>query len=180
MVYSTPGGKLRLSLHKAGIKLYSLPKNRCAATGCPLSAFRAVSGKALPFLTWCEMKTKSLLSHKVPLAFGSAILALLVVGAISFRGMLVSSESDRWVRHTHEVLEKLQDLLSAMQSIESSYRGFVLTGKESYLESYHASLLSLEQDETTVRNLMVDNPDQQGRLPALEDVQLERRGAGSR
>ena len=80
------------------------------------------------------MKTKSLLSRKVQLAFGSAVLALLVVAAISYRGMSCPAESDRWVQHTHEVLEQLQDLPSAMQSVESSYRGFVLTGKESYLD----------------------------------------------
>jgi hypothetical protein len=32
------------------------------------------------------------------------------------------------VRHTHEVLENLQNLLIASGSTESSYRGFVLTG----------------------------------------------------
>lgn len=114
------------------------------------------------------METKSLFSRKVQLVFGSAILTLLVVGAISYRGMLTSGESDRRVRHTHEVLEKLQDLLSAMQSVESSDRGFVLTGQESYLESYRASISSAQQEEATVRNLTVDNPEQQRRLPALE------------
>ncbi len=59
------------------------------------------------------------------LAFGSAILVLLIVGAISYRAMVVSSESDRWVRHTHEVLESLQSLLSAMESLESNARGFL-------------------------------------------------------
>ena len=117
------------------------------------------------------MKTKSLLGRKVQLAFGSAILTLLVVGAISYRGMLVSSESDRWVRHTHEVL---QDLLSAMQSMESSYRGFVLTDQESYLQSYRASIVSADQDEATVRNLTADNSEQQRRLPALERLAAQK------
>ena len=114
------------------------------------------------------MKTKSLLSRKVQLAFGSAILALFVVGAISYRGMVVSSESDRWVRHTHEVLENLQDLLSAMQSAESSYRGFVLTGTESYLDLYRASMLRSEQEDTIIRDLTVDNALQQRKISALE------------
>lgn len=104
------------------------------------------------------MKTKSLLNRRVQLAVGSAILTLLVVGAISYRGMVVSTESDRWVRHTHEVLEKLQNLLAEMQSIESSYRGFALTGKEPYVDSYRASILSAEQDEASVRNLTVITP----------------------
>ena len=73
------------------------------------------------------------------LAFCSAILSLLVVGLISYRGMEVSGTSDRWVRHTHEVLENLQGLLSATQNLESSYRGFILTGNGSYLVAYRAA-----------------------------------------
>jgi PAS domain S-box-containing protein len=116
------------------------------------------------------MKTESLLNRKVQLAFGSAILALLVVGAMSFRGMAVSSESERWVRHTHEVLEKLQDLLSAMRIIEDDYRGFVITGDESNLKSYRAATVSVEQDEAAVRALTVDNPIQQSQISNLEDL----------
>src|SRR3984893_3915829 len=108
------------------------------------------------------------MNRKVQLAFGSAILTLIAVGAIFYRGMVVSRESERWVRHTYEVLENLQDLLLAAESIESSYKGFVLTGQESYLESYRASILRAEQDEATVRNLTLDNPEQQRHLPALE------------
>ena len=84
------------------------------------------------------MKTKSPLSRKLQLAFGSAILALLMVGAISYRGMVESRESDLWVRHTHEVLENLQNLLASMQTVESNARGYLLTGEESYLDVYRA------------------------------------------
>jgi PAS domain S-box-containing protein len=114
------------------------------------------------------MKMKSPSIRKVPLAFGSAILTLLVVGVISYRGMVVSSESDRSVRHTQEVLENLQDLLSSMQGLESGARGFMLTGKESYLESYRANILRSQQEVTILRNLTVDNPTQQHQIPNLE------------
>jgi CHASE3 domain sensor protein len=114
------------------------------------------------------MKTKSLLNRRVHLALGATILALLVVGAISYQFMIASTENNRFVRHTHEVLEKLQDLLFAMQSMESSYRGFVLTGAESNLESYRASTLSAGQDAVLLRNLTADNPEQQRRIPTLE------------
>jgi PAS domain S-box-containing protein len=114
------------------------------------------------------MKNKSLLNQKVQLAFGSAILILLAVGAVSYRGMLVSRESDGWVRHTHEVIENLQDVLLAMEGIESSDRGFALTGKESYLEPYRVGILRVEQYQLTLRKLTLDNPQQQRQLPALE------------
>jgi len=108
------------------------------------------------------------------LALGCAILALVVVGAVSYRGIVVSSESDGWVRHTHEVLDQLHDLQFAMQSIESSYRGFVLTGKESYIESYRSSIASATQAETNVGNLTVDNPTQQRQLPGLQELMAEK------
>src|ERR1700683_4698740 len=114
------------------------------------------------------MKNKSPLDRKIQLAFGSAILTLLVVGVISYHAMAVSSESDRWVRHTHEVLENLEELLSYRQYLESSARGFVVTGKESYLETYRASISRAEQERTIVANLTVDNPTQQRQIPNLE------------
>jgi PAS domain S-box-containing protein len=120
------------------------------------------------------MQTKAVSDYRMQLALGCAILALVVVGAVSYRGIVVSSESDRWVRHTHEVLDQLHDLQFAMQSIESSYRGFVLTGKESYIESYRSSIASATQAETTLGNLTVDNPTQQRQLPGLQELMAEK------
>jgi CHASE3 domain sensor protein len=104
------------------------------------------------------MKAKSPLNRKVQVAFVSAIIALLVVGATSYRGTVVSSESERWVRHTHDVLENLQELLFTAESIESSYRGFVLSGRESFVQSYRASISTATQSMATVRSLTADNP----------------------
>jgi PAS domain S-box-containing protein len=126
------------------------------------------------------MKTNSLSNRKVQLALGAAILALLVLGVTSYRAIASSTESERVVRHTHEVLEKLQNLLSAMESIESSYRGFALTGKESYLDSYRVSIVSAGQDEATVRNLTVDNPKQQILIPTLGRLAAQKIQFGER
>jgi PAS domain S-box-containing protein len=116
------------------------------------------------------MKTKLSPNRTVQLAFGSAIAILLVVGAFSYRAMVVSSESERRVRHSHEVLENLQQLLLAMISIEAIGRGFILTGDESYLESYPASKLSAAGHAAAVRALTADNPEQQRQLPVLEGL----------
>jgi len=88
--------------------------------------------------------------RKVQVGFGSAIVTLLVVGALSYRSIVVSSESDLWVRHTQEVLDQLQDLRVAMETVETSVRGYVVTGNDSYLVAYRASRLGGEQDEAAV------------------------------
>jgi len=119
------------------------------------------------------------LKRRVQLAFGSAIVILLVVGAVSYRSIFLSSESNRWVRHTHEVLENLQNLVTDMERIESSDRGFALTGEESYIESYRASVLSAGQDEATLRTVTKNNPNQQLQLPALEELMAQKIRLGS-
>jgi PAS domain S-box-containing protein len=126
------------------------------------------------------MKKKPLLNRRVQLALGAAIMASLVVGAISYRSMVAATESDRWVRHTHEVLERLQNLLCEMRSIESSYSGFALAGKESDLQTYRADVLSAEQDESAVRFLTLDNPKQRIQIPNLERLVAEKIQFGKR
>jgi CHASE3 domain sensor protein len=118
--------------------------------------------------------TKSVLNRTVLLAFGSAILVLFVIGAISYRALAVSEESDRWVRHTHEVLEKLQVMSSAVQTTESSYRQFALTGSEHYVELFHEGVLRSEQAETTVRDLTADNATQQRQFVNLDRLSYRR------
>jgi PAS domain S-box-containing protein len=120
------------------------------------------------------MKTKSVMRGKLQLAFGSAILVLLVVGGIAFRTAAVAGESDRWVRHTQEVLENIADLLSTMQNLESSARGFILTGKEPYLETYRACVAHSQVQMTLVRNLTLDNPAQQRQIPILENLAAQK------
>ena len=114
------------------------------------------------------MKTRSAVNRKVQFAFGSAILALLIVGTVSYRAIIVSNESDQWVKHTYRVLTNLNNLLASLQSIQASYRGFALTGDVSLLQSYRDSIDSAAEVEKTVRDLTVDNPRQQIRIPVLE------------
>jgi len=113
---------------------------------------------------------KSFLNRKIRLAFGFAILTLLLMGAVSYRWMIISDDSDRWVVHTHIVLIEIKDLLLSMESVEYSSRQFVLTGKESDLESYQANLVKVAQDQEAIRTLTVDNPVQQNRLGTLASL----------
>ena len=120
------------------------------------------------------MSTNTTLGRKIRLAFGSAVLTLIVVGGISFRFMVASAGSDRWVRHTHEVLEGLQNLVAAMETAESGARGFLLTANDSCLESYRSSIASADQIETNLRTLTADNPVQQRHLSDLHRLAREK------
>ena len=128
----------------------------------------------MPTPVGVQMKTLPLVSRRVQLAFATALLTSLVVGAVSYRLMAVSRESDLWLRHTHEVLETLQELLFTTESIDSSYRGFALTGHDSYLETYHASVRKEQRAEAAIHTLTADNPEQKRQLPALARLVMEK------
>jgi PAS domain S-box-containing protein len=119
------------------------------------------------------MNTKFPLIRKMQLGFGSALVILLVASIVSYRSVLASAESERWVRHTYEVLENLEGLLSAMDDVETGVREFALSGHEASLEAYRAGIQRLEQDDKVLRGLTLDNPNQQRRIPALETLQQQ-------
>jgi PAS domain S-box-containing protein len=126
----------------------------------------------------CAMKTKLMANWKVQLAFAAAFVTLFVVGALSYRTIVVSGESDRWVEHTQEVLENLKSLQFEMGSVSASVRGFALTGKDDYLEPFRASKLNIQQHLAAIRTLTADRPEQQRRLPGLERLATERMARG--
>jgi PAS domain S-box-containing protein len=81
-----------------------------------------------------------------------------------------SNTSERWVSHTHEVLEHLGELQLALERIDSGSRGFALTGQDTFLKSHGASMLEVKLAEATIRNLTIDNLSQKPRLRALETL----------
>jgi CHASE3 domain sensor protein len=119
------------------------------------------------------MIRKAALRSKVRLAFGAVIVTLLLAGAMSYRAIAVSGESDHWVRHTHVVLQDLQNLLVAMDHIQTSSHAFALTGAESSLATYGASKSRVGQEEAALAYLTADNPTQQRVLPALKRIAAE-------
>jgi diguanylate cyclase (GGDEF)-like protein/PAS domain S-box-containing protein len=94
-------------------------------------------------------------------------LTLLVVGAASYHSIVVYQESDRWVRHTHEVLQNLQELLAEVRSMESGYNEFVFAGDERSLVAYRESILRSRNNVAVIHSLTADNLNQQRRIPIL-------------
>src|ERR1700675_3147394 len=93
--------------------------------------------------------------------FGAALAVLFVVGTVAYRSVVASHEGMRWTQHTHEVLEHIVGLRSAMESIDSGYRDFALSDDEAFLLSARAAIPRLHQELPALRALTIDNPEQQ-------------------
>ena len=104
-------------------------------------------------------------------------LALVVMGG--FIALAVNSTRDfvvaaRLTNHTHEVLGVLDGLVSTAQDVEVGYRGFLLTGEESYLEPFADAQARLLADLKHLGQLVSDNPGQQQRAKVLGAALVER------
>jgi PAS domain S-box-containing protein len=142
-------------------------KIRYAVAGCPFQPWRADTRNKVSTHNLCEIKAEFQLIRKMQFGFGLVLAILFIVGGLSYRSVALSRASDKSVEHTHEVLENLERLLSAIQDIESSDRTLALTGDAQFLYLYRAGVLRVSQEENTLRTLTADNPNQGRRLVAL-------------
>src|SRR5229473_10027 len=112
------------------------------------------------FGTWTFAK-------RLAVGYGLAGLTLLVIAGVSYRSTSTLIENDAWVDHTCQVRRELADLLSELKDAETGQRGYIITGKESYLDPYKSALARTKAVSDDVLKLTADNPSQQRRLASL-------------
>jgi PAS domain S-box-containing protein len=97
------------------------------------------------------------------------IVGLLILNALlAYRNTRQLDEDAASVVHTHQVIDSIGKILLDLVDAETGQRGYLLTGREEFLEPYQAALGSLERDLSTLRDLTKDNASQQARLATLE------------
>ena len=109
------------------------------------------------------------LSIKKKLTFGfSAIVAIiLVLLTMSYNNFSQLSAASGWDRHTLEVLLEANRIETALLQIQTSTRGFMLTGEESTTKAIPAEEEAVHRHLAAIKKLTSDNPAQQERLARL-------------
>jgi signal transduction histidine kinase len=100
----------------------------------------------------------------------AAAALLLFAAGLSYRSLVRNADDRQWVVHTYQVIGQLDALLQGMTDAETGQRGFILTGKDSYLEPYWHGLAEVRERSAEVRRLTADNANQQRSLDLLEPV----------
>jgi CHASE3 domain sensor protein len=72
------------------------------------------------------------------------------------------------VVHTYQVISAVERAFSDIQDAETGQRGFIITGDQKYLDPYEHALQTSPESLLRIRQLIVDRPDQLGRLDNLE------------
>lgn len=107
---------------------------------------------------------------KIGSTFALVWLLLLAIGVTSYRSSVQLIDTAGLVSHGNQVRYALTELLSHMQDTETGQRGFVLTGADSFLDPYTAGVAEVPVTLQRLRQLTTDNPNQQRRIDALEQL----------
>ena len=69
-------------------------------------------------------------------------------------------ETTNWVSHTHEVIASAKSILASAVDMETGMRGYLLAGKDEFLDPYTNGQIEFAQKITSLQKTVDDNPAQ--------------------
>jgi CHASE3 domain sensor protein len=108
--------------------------------------------------------------RKIAAGFALSLILLMAIGTVAYSSISKLTTISQWVTHTHEVLEHIAGVLSALKDAETGQRGYVITGEDAFLEPYHTGSGEAANIVKELRKLTADNPNQQKRIDAAEPI----------
>lgn len=115
-----------------------------------------------------------LIGQRLALGFSVSLIALMAIGFFSLRNLDEMQRETGWVNHTMEVMAELRLLNDSASRIESSGRGYLLSGEASLKAELASQRLSAATLFGKLHTLTGDNPAQQSRLDQLEALVARR------
>ena len=111
---------------------------------------------------------------RILLGYGAALVVFIVVSVVSYRATSELIQSTEATAHTYQVRQSLSGIIGSLTDAETGQRGYLLTGREEYLEPYNNGTRSVDQYVQDLRRLTSDNPNQQTRINALQPLIAEK------
>ena len=107
------------------------------------------------------------IERKLTFGFLSATLLLLAMGYGFYREIDGYLSSDRWVEHTHAVIDDLKLISMNLRELESCQRGFSMSGNKAYLAPCQKDFKVLPGELDHLDAMVRDNPNQVSRMQTL-------------
>ncbi len=110
------------------------------------------------------------IGNRITLGFGLAILLLLALAFASYRSTKRLQDLSDERQRSYQMLLQLQELRLLLVNAESSQRGYLLAGEDSYLEPYRNATSRVEPTIAALRALTSDNAAEHERLTRIEPI----------
>jgi methyl-accepting chemotaxis protein WspA len=107
------------------------------------------------------------IKNKLYLGFVAIVAVMLVLLAVAYDNFSQLSRASGWDRHTLEVLQQVDRIAKTALEVQSTARGYFLTGNEATLKPLAESETELRAHIAKAASLTADNPAQQARFRQL-------------
>jgi signal transduction histidine kinase len=107
---------------------------------------------------------------RTQLAFGAAVVLLLLSGMAAYITAVRLRTAQRWVSHTRDVQSALADINNISARAGRARTRYIDTGDNSFFEDYQSAAGEIPAKLALVERLTADNPEQQDSWKNLESV----------
>lgn len=114
------------------------------------------------------------LTSRIAAVGALVVIALLVLVASLVDASQQSRESFRWVTHSSQVIEAMEETMAGLRDAESGQRGYVLTQNPSLAQSFDRRVADSLRGFSDLVELTKDNPLQKARVQAFGSLLSER------
>jgi PAS domain S-box-containing protein len=102
------------------------------------------------------------------LGAGGLLALLILAGILTFLNTRQFNEDARWVAHTHEVRDALEEVGGQLREAEAVQRTYIITGGDTIPADFMASINASRETLGWVKELTEDNGEQQARIPDID------------
>lgn len=106
--------------------------------------------------------------------FFAAVCCVFALSIFSYNKINDLIESASSVNHTTQLTLELEKVISSLKTAEIAQRGYLLSHDEEFLKDLSRGLETYPRNIEAVRQLSLDNPDQQKSLVLIENLSLRR------
>ncbi len=105
---------------------------------------------------------------RIVTSFVAVLIVVSLFGLASYINTQRLISGNKWLLHTHQVVENLQEILSVLKDAETGQRGYILSGQDHYLEPYNIATSRIESRFAILAELIQDDAVQQSNLDRLQ------------
>ncbi|MGE5656982.1 MAG: CHASE3 domain-containing protein [Actinomycetota bacterium] len=107
---------------------------------------------------------------RVATGLGTATLLSISVSGLAFLSVLRTLEANHSVQEKVETIDRIGQILNNVRNAENGQRGYLLTGENSYIDSYTSAVLDLDQCFDLLRKLLAKEPGKKHQLDYLQPL----------
>lgn len=102
--------------------------------------------------------------------FGLAMVILTLVNHFYYTDTVKVFERQKQVEKSYEALQKIRDVLTTLRDAERARRGYIITGKESYLGTYNNAIQKIDEKFYLVFSFTAHNIRHQAKLKQIKPL----------